>query len=191
MCKHHHGDFNFCPNCGIELGSFKKKNISTDCVDVDGNEYKTKMVGDTLWMAEDLRVANFNDGSTIKVVECPDCWSNLKTPAMCYYDNDKTKTTLYNFYAVKTGKLAPKGWHVATDKEWSFITKTEQIDLLPGGYRSSNRAFGNVGSGGYWWSATAYDATYAWYRYMYYDYANVDRYYYSYTYGFSVRCVKD
>jgi uncharacterized protein (TIGR02145 family) len=29
---------------------------------------------------------------------------------------------LYNWYAVKTGKLAPKGWHVATDLDWTTLT---------------------------------------------------------------------
>ena len=29
---------------------------------------------------------------------------------------------LYNWYAIKTGKLAPKGWHVPTDDEWKVLT---------------------------------------------------------------------
>jgi uncharacterized protein (TIGR02145 family) len=53
-------------------------------------------------------------------------WKNLTTPAFCWYDNDATTNRvtyggLYNWYAVNTGKLAPKGWHVATDAEWTTL----------------------------------------------------------------------
>jgi hypothetical protein len=146
---------------------------------------------DTKWSKEDLNVTTFNDGTPIPVVEDNKEWKNLKTPAMCYYDNDKSKTVLYNWYAVKTGKLAPKGWHVATDEEWKDIKTKDQINLLPGGCRSSGGTFYNIGSGGGWWSATAYDATGAWYSDVRYGIADVYRDYNNYTNGFSVRCVRD
>ncbi|MDR0517799.1 MAG: fibrobacter succinogenes major paralogous domain-containing protein, partial [Fibromonadaceae bacterium] len=28
---------------------------------------------------------------------------------------------LYNWYAVNTGKLAPKGWHIPSDEEWKIL----------------------------------------------------------------------
>lgn len=31
---------------------------------------------------------------------------------------------MYNWYAVNTGKLAPKGWHVPTDEDWKKLEMT-------------------------------------------------------------------
>ena len=73
-------------------------------------------------------------------------------------------------------------------------TKLETVifSALPGGRRfDSDGAFYHAGSYGYWWSSTEYDATYAWYRRMYYGYGSVYRNYNNRRYGFSVRCVRD
>lgn len=47
-------------------------------------------------------------------------------PAYCYYNDDPNNNAvygkLYNLYAVNTGKLAPAGWHVATDADWDVLT---------------------------------------------------------------------
>jgi len=50
-------------------------------------------------------------------------------PAYCYYNNTTNTDTikkfgaLYNWYAVDTKKLAPDGWHVPTDSEWTVMEK--------------------------------------------------------------------
>jgi uncharacterized protein (TIGR02145 family) len=63
---------------------------------------------------------------------------------------------------------------------------------LPGGFRYSNGNFINIGSVGYWWSASENDTYDAWYRNMYYNNSNVYRYYTgNKEFGFSVRCVRD
>jgi len=115
--------------------------------------------------------------------------------------------------------ICPTGYHVSTDVEWSTLMnylggdaggKMKEIGTthwkspntgatnesgftgLPSGSRDSNSgAFDNVGYGGYFWSSTAFGASNAWYRYLYYDNASCDRYDYSRKYGFSVRCLKD
>lgn len=51
----------------------------------------------------------------------------MKTPGYCWYNNDATTYkniygALYNWYAVKTGKLCPAGWHVPTYTEWTILT---------------------------------------------------------------------
>jgi len=65
---------------------------------------------------------------------------------------------------------------------------------LPGGYRCYYYgSFYNLGTNGYWWSATEYSGSKAWLRKLTYN--NDDAYrewngnYKSY--GFSVRCIKD
>jgi len=57
---------------------------------------------------------------------------------------------------------------------------------LPGGGDS-----GSFGNAGYWWSATEYNASYAWTRNMYYSYEYVSRYSNGKTYLFSVCCVEN
>jgi uncharacterized protein (TIGR02145 family) len=62
---------------------------------------------------------------------------------------------------------------------------------LPGGNGSSNGGFGGVGDYGYWWSATEYNANYAYYRDMICNYEDVG-YLSNYKgYLLSVRCLQD
>jgi uncharacterized protein (TIGR02145 family) len=62
---------------------------------------------------------------------------------------------------------------------------------LPGGYRYFSGSFSSIGSYSYWWSSSEFDATYAWFRYIYFNSGNVIRYYYNKQFGYSVRCIKD
>lgn len=66
------------------------------------------------------------------------------------------------------------------------------FSALPGGYRYySDGSFYFLGNFGYWWSSTESDGSFAWYRFLNYNYANVIRDYYVKSYGFSVRCLRD
>ncbi|MDD5529167.1 MAG: fibrobacter succinogenes major paralogous domain-containing protein [bacterium] len=207
--------------CGIVLHRYTYK---TD--DKEGNTYKTIKIGEQVWMAENLNVSHYRNGDTVPQVQAAKEWINLTTGAWCYYENNvengKTYGKLYNWYAVNDPRgLAPEGWHIPTDDEWTILTNClggEDIaggklkencttlwwspntgatnksgfSALPGGHRGDNNgAFGVIGNGGYWWSATEFNATYAWSRLMYYDYANVYRKGYNKKYGFSIRCVKN
>ncbi|WP_243349356.1 fibrobacter succinogenes major paralogous domain-containing protein [Parabacteroides sp. FAFU027] len=105
--------------------------------DIDGNVYKTVKIGKRIWMAENLRVVHFQNGDAI-----PNLDNTLDTLAWAKatqsaYSNmiDYTKPgKLYNFFAVKDKRnIAPKGWHVATDKEWQ-----EMIDYLTGANTNTN-----------------------------------------------------
>jgi uncharacterized protein (TIGR02145 family)/uncharacterized repeat protein (TIGR02543 family) len=62
---------------------------------------------------------------------------------------------------------------------------------LPGGYRSTSGNFDYVGDVGIFWSSTESSTTYAWYRGLNYNDANVGRDNYTKGYGFSVRCLRD
>ena len=96
------------------------------CTDADGNNYKVVTIGTQTWMAENLKTTQYNDGIAIPLVTDNTAWFNLSTPGYCWYNNDaatyKNKYgALYNWYTVNTGKLAPTGWHVATDAEWTTL----------------------------------------------------------------------
>lgn len=163
------------------------------CVDKDGNNYKTIKIGTQVWMAENLKTTTYNDGTLIPLVTDSATWSNLLTPGYCWYNNDvannNTYGALYNWFTVNTGKLAPAGWHVPTDEEWTTLTiylggekiaggKLKDISknywnrlnkkgstnesgftALPGGHRDNNATFSLFGNNGFWWSVTEYGST--------------------------------
>ena len=90
--------------------------------DTDGNVYKTIMLKDTVWMAENLRTTKFNDGAPIPLIKDRGAWKETKSPGYGWYNEDadykKSVGAIYNWHAVGTKKLCPTGWHVSTDKEW-------------------------------------------------------------------------
>lgn len=95
------------------------------CVDGDGNNYPVVQIGNQVWMGENLRTTKLNDGAEIPNIPKDSEWGALTTPGYCWANNDATNKSpyggLYNWFAVNTGKLAPKGWHVPTDKEWTDL----------------------------------------------------------------------
>ena len=70
-------------------------------------------------------------------------------------------------------------------------TNTSGFTALPGGNRGTDGSFASVGTNGHWWLAPEYDASTAWYRFLYYSSASVYQDLASKAQGFSVRCVKD
>jgi uncharacterized protein (TIGR02145 family) len=195
--------------------------------DFDGNVYHAVVIGTQTWMVENLKTTKYRNGDQIPNVTVNTSWQGLTTGAYCWYNNDAatfkaTYGALYNWYSVADSRnIAPTGWHVPTDAEWTTLTdylggttiaggklketgtahwRTPNTDAtnssgftaLPGGGRTYNAGtFLGVGNNGYWWSSTASDATDAWNRYLYYSWANASRYDNWRQNGFSVRCVRD
>ena len=110
-------------NPGIEYGSV---------TDVEGNVYKTVIIGDQTWMAENLKTTKYNDGGPIPFVDNPQDWTALSTPAHAWYADSPAVYkdicgAMYNWYTISTGKLCPTGWHVPAYSEY-----TDLIDFLDG-----------------------------------------------------------
>jgi uncharacterized protein (TIGR02145 family) len=96
--------------------------------DADGNKYNTVKIGTQVWMVENLTTTKYNDGTrNIKCYQRYNSGNSLTTGAYCNYDNLESNAAtygrLYNWYAVNTDKLAPAGWHVATDDDWTILAK--------------------------------------------------------------------
>ena len=94
--------------------------------DIDGNIYPTTTIGDQVWMAENLRVTKYNDGSEIPLITDKKLWRSTESGAYCWYKNDSTAYAdefgaLYNLNAVYTDKLCPNGWHVPKINDWKYI----------------------------------------------------------------------
>jgi len=214
-------------NVGTSYGnevSFTTLPNSGTVTDMDGNVYHYITIGTQTWMVENLKATKYNDGTSIPYITNTTEWSNLSTPGYSFYNNDaaneSTYGALYNWYTVNTGKLAPTGWHVPTDAEWTTLIsylggesvaggKLKEVGTLhwaspntgatnetgfaglAGGYRGSYGTFSIIGSYGYWWSSTQYTTNIAWARTLYYNYSNILRNSAEEQYGFSVRCVRD
>ena len=78
------------------------------------------------WMVKNLDVDHYRNGDPIPQVTDHAVWSGLTTGAWCYYKNDPANGViygkLYNWFAVNDPRgLAPKGWHVPTDAEWTTL----------------------------------------------------------------------
>jgi uncharacterized protein (TIGR02145 family) len=193
------------------------------CKDADGNVYKTVKIGTQVWMAENLKVTQLNDGSPMTNKTVDGDWQNLTAPGYCYYNNDITNKTgygaLYNFYAVKSDKLAPTGWHIPSEAEWQVLinflggeavaggklkekgfvhwkdpntdaTNNYGFSAVGGGHRHPSIGFFALNETGFYWT-TDIDGNYAICREINYDDANCVNWTTSLNQGFSVRCIKD
>lgn len=94
--------------------------------DIDGNVYNTVTIGTQTWMVDNLKTSKYRNGEPIPNVTENAAWSNLTTGAWCNYNNDVANGTkygkLYNWYAVAdTRNIAPAGWHIPTDAEWTIL----------------------------------------------------------------------
>lgn len=105
--------------------------------DMDGNVYHTVTIGTQVWMKENLKTTKFNDGTSIPFVTENSSWVSLFTPGYCWYNNEVANKNiygaLYNWHAVNTGKICPKGWHVPTDAEWTTLTTFLGGEIVAGG----------------------------------------------------------
>jgi len=182
-------------------------------------------IGTQVWMTKNLNVSTFRNGDPIPQAKTEEEWEKAgenEQPAWCYYENDPANGAkygkLYNWYAVNDRRgLAPIGWHIPSDAEWTVLTdylggyyvagtkmksKSGWLDNgngtnssgfsgLPGGFRDLDGTFDYVGNLGYWWSSTESDSGDAWARDLRYYSGSVGRYGNDKGKGFSVRCLRD
>jgi uncharacterized protein (TIGR02145 family) len=99
------------------------------CTDADSNNYQVVQIGGQVWMAENLKTTTYRDGSNIPNITVTTDWLTNTTGAYCDYENTPEVYSmmygrLYNWFAVgNSSKIAPAGWHVATDEEWTTLTE--------------------------------------------------------------------
>ena len=182
-------------------------------------------IGGQAWAPKNLDVVTYRNGDPIPEVQAASTWSNLTTGAWCYYENNTANGTtygkLYNWYAVNDPRgLAPNGYHIPTDAEWTTLTSylggtvtaggkmkeagtshwlspntnatnSSGFTGLPGGFRFTDGGFYNIGFSGYWWSSSEATTNSAWDRNLFYYEGNVNSYGNDERVGFSVRCLRD
>ena len=171
------------------------KLVPGQCLDCFSHDV---VIGTQIWTGCNTTLAQYRNGDTIPQVTDPTAWAALTTGGWCYYNNDPaTEATygkLYNWYAVNDPRgLAPTGYHVPTDTEWTTLTtflggtsiaggkmkeegfchwnspNTDAVNTsfftgLPGGFRDHGGGYNDIGYGGNWWSSTEANAIAAWSR---------------------------
>ena len=94
-------------------------------------------------------------------------------------NNYKGYGYLYNWYAVNTGNLAPTGWHVPTDAEWTTLSSYLGGEPYAGGKLKeagiSHWAYPNAGAT----NESGFDAYPSGYRYASFDHINYYGYFWS------------
>lgn len=124
-----------------ENGDIEHEITYGSVTDKDGNEYTTVFIGDQEWMAENLRVTQYNNGDQIPSGLSDEEWENTADGAYSIYphtggindnnvegiDSDEEMAAaygyLYNWHAVNDSRgLCPQGWHVATNADFKELT---------------------------------------------------------------------
>jgi uncharacterized protein (TIGR02145 family) len=191
--------------------------------DIDGNTYLPVTICNQTWTKSNLNVSHYRNGDVIPQVTDPTQWANLTTGAWCYYNNDSANGTIYgkmyNWYAVNDPRgLAPQGWHVPTNAEWTTLTtclggvsvaggemkstdttlwqspntgatNSSRFTGLPGGQRNYFGNFETIQIGS-WWSSSEI-GNFAYQRSIFYDTTTVESSGLGKPTGIYVRCVKD
>ncbi len=118
--------------CSLIFAQDKAETVT----DIDGNVYKTVIIGNQTWMAENLKVTKYSNGEPIPNIKEADKWrQQINDGAYCWYDNNISNKeifgALYNWYAVSQlspdKRLAPAGWHIPSKEEWQIL-----IDFIGG-----------------------------------------------------------
>ncbi|HNJ61297.1 MAG TPA: FISUMP domain-containing protein, partial [Chitinophagales bacterium] len=134
--------------------------LSYGSISYNGYIYPTIKIGNQTWMAENLRTEHYNDGTVIPYLRDSAAWVNTVNGAYSFYNNrpnlEALYGKLYNWYAVNTGKLCPKGWHIPTKEEWTSLITYLSGDDNPGGKMKST---GNKTDGTGLWSSPNTGAT--------------------------------
>lgn len=172
------------------------------------------------WMPANLNVTTYRNGDVIPQVTDPAQWASLTTGAWCYYNNNAANGPvygkLYNWYAVNDPRgLAPQGWHIPTDAEWTSYCSSigcgslketgalhwispnigaanaDGFGALPGGIISGNGAFFSIGTNGCWWTSTQAASGNVWMRTLTNNSGDLATGYTAKNFGLSVRCIRD
>lgn len=126
-----------------------------------------------IWATRNLEVTAYSDGTPIPQVTDQTAWAGLTTGAWCYYNNTSangnTYGKIYNWYAAAgiynaasltnvalRKNLAPTGWHVPTDAEWTILIDCLGGQTLAGG---KMKAIGTIQAGTGLWESPNTAAT--------------------------------
>ena len=120
-------------------------NIPGTVADIDGNVYRTIVIGNQEWTITNLRTTRYKNGTPITLDTGTSTWGTGTTGKYCYYTNttdagaQQKYGALYNWYAVSSGNLAPAGWRVPDTTDWNNLENY----LISNGYNYDGTTSGN------------------------------------------------
>ena len=183
------------------------------------NLYNKTQIGKQIWFTSDLRVKTFQNGDSILEVTTAKGWVdaiNSKMPAYKKFREGGRESFLYNWFAVNDPRnLAPKGYHIATDTDWTELMNNIGSDTISRNININNLfkkdAFNVIvtpsgrttkttrraefqefrGWGLPYWSTTELSEEDVWCHLIVIESNEDYRLALSKSYGMSVRCLKD
>jgi len=89
-------------------------------VDFDGNVYRSVIIGNQEWLAENLKTTSYSNGDIIPNITSSDL-ETMSAPAYCWYDNNilnkEHHGALYSWQTSVDDRELISGWHVPTYEE--------------------------------------------------------------------------
>lgn len=167
------------------------------CIDNDGNNYKTAIIGNQTWMIENIRVTK----------------TSQNTPINSYiYNDDITNDSIYgrlytwqvamdNNTEESSQGICPDGWHIPSDKDWSILIDNisnadkeiidlkETLELSYAGFY--NNSYNNINTSVSFWSSTSQSENNAWKVYFHKNLSKAFHYHEIKSNAISVRCIKN
>jgi uncharacterized protein (TIGR02145 family) len=113
--------------------------------------FKEVKIGSQTWMSKNLNVNKFRNGDVIREAKTQEEWDNAgkaQKPIWCYYKFDRKNELkygkLYNWYAVNDKRgLAPIGWRVSSDRDWTLLSDYLGGDDVSGWKLKSTKSWSN------------------------------------------------
>ncbi|MGM0507431.1 MAG: FISUMP domain-containing protein [Bacteroidota bacterium] len=103
--------------------------------DMDGNRYPVVRIGEQIWMAENLRVTRFRDGTEIPELDDGTAWRETDGPALSWRpdeaEGDPVTGAYYNGAVIQSGQLCPAGWQVPGSEQWEELFDYVNDDVAP------------------------------------------------------------
>lgn len=154
-----------------QTGTFRIDDVEVynSVTDIDGNIYRTVLIGDQIWMAENLKTTHYANGVEIYLAENQAVWKELSDTdkAYCYYNNSGdnaenygalyTSAAAMNDIEVSSGTdpivqgVCPDGWHLPSKSEWEKLVNYLGGENVAGGKLKEE--------GNEHWSSTSIDVT--------------------------------
>ena len=209
-----------------QLGISYSNQIEFTTLNIEDSLFESVKIGTQIWTSRNLDVSTYRNGDTIRHARTPEEWQDAASKgegawSYRYHDpkNGEVYGKLYNWYAVSDSRgLAPTGYHVPSDAEWTILTyflggegiagfkmkstsgwsnngngdNSSGFNGLPGGTCNNAGNFDYIQGNGALWSSSENNASLAWFRVLYDDSnRGVERGSFHKNSGLSVRCIKD
>ena len=106
--------------------------------DIVGNNYKTVIIRNQEWMAENLKTTRYNNGDPIPNLTSNQIWATTNIGAWSSYDNQESNSNnfghLYNWFAASDQRnICPIGWRVPAKHDWEVLLEYLGGNSVSGG----------------------------------------------------------